>query len=121
MPFLERLIKHLLEGIAVAIAAYIIPQKKLKFEEIAIIALTASSVFSFLDVFSPSIGGSIRHGSGFGIGFNQVSRALIGGDATNTNPNYVNETLNETTNESFINYPESPQVNDLDNLEAFNN
>ena len=110
MAFLERLIKHLLEGLAVAIAAYVIPQRKLNFEEIIIIALTASSVFSFLDVFSPSIGGSIRHGSGFGIGFGQVSRALIGGDATNTNPNYVNETLNETTNqptnEPFINYPE---------------
>jgi hypothetical protein len=119
MAFLERLIKHLLEGLAVAIAAYVIPQRKLNFEEIIIIALTASSVFSFLDVFSPYIGNSIRHGSGFGIGFSQVSTALIGGDATNTNPNYVNETLNETTNESFINYPEDVYVgSQYTNLES---
>ena len=70
--FLKRAIKYIVEGIMVAIAAFVIPQRKMKIEEVVIIALTAAATFSVLDVFVPSMAGSARGGAGFGIGANLV-------------------------------------------------
>jgi len=42
----KRAVKYLVEGLLVAIAAYAIPQKSLKLDEIALIALTAAATFS---------------------------------------------------------------------------
>ncbi len=69
---LKRAIKYLVEGLMVAIAAYAIPQKRLKVDEVALIALTAAATFSILDTYAPSIGVSARSGAGFGIGANLV-------------------------------------------------
>jgi|TARA_B110000093_G_scaffold48340_1_gene51689 ABC-type Co2+ transport system permease subunit len=68
----KRAIKYLIEGLVVALAAFAIPQKQLKVEEIVIIALTAAATFSILDVFIPAMGSSARGGAGFGIGANLV-------------------------------------------------
>jgi hypothetical protein len=68
----KRAIKYLVEGIMVAIVAFVIPQKPLKVDEIAIIALMAAATFSILDTFIPSMGASARTGAGFGIGANLV-------------------------------------------------
>ena len=68
----RRAIKYLVEGILVAIAAYAIPQKQLKLDEIALIALTAAATFSILDTYIPSMGVNARTGAGFGIGANLV-------------------------------------------------
>jgi len=46
---IKRAIKYLVEGLMVAIAAFAIPQQSLKFDEIALIALTAAATFSILD------------------------------------------------------------------------
>lgn len=70
--FVKRAIKYLVEGIMVAIAAFVIPQKALKVEEVVIIALAAAATFSVLDVFVPSMASSARGGAGFGIGANLV-------------------------------------------------
>ena len=70
----KRIVKYLIEGLAVAICAYAIPKKQLNVEEIAIIALMAAATFSVLDVFIPAMGSSARGGAGFGLGAN-----LIGG------------------------------------------
>lgn len=67
---MKRAIKYIIEGIAVAIAAYVIPKKQLNVEEVVIIALMAAATFSVLDVFVPSMGNSARQGAGMGIGFN---------------------------------------------------
>ena len=67
-----RLVKYLLEGLAVAIAAYVIPGKTMKFGEVAMIALTATATFAILDIYAPSVGSSARTGAGFGIGANLV-------------------------------------------------
>ena len=69
---LKRAIKYLVEGLMVAIEAYAIPQKRLKIDEVALIALTAAATFSILDTYAPSIGISARSGAGFGIGANLV-------------------------------------------------
>jgi len=70
---LKRAAKYLVEGGAVALAAYYIPQgRKLKFEEVAMIAVTAAATFAILDMYTPSIGSAARTGAGFGIGSNLV-------------------------------------------------
>ena len=47
---IKRAIKYIIEGGAVAIAAYYIPRKTMNMEEIAVIALTAAATFSILDL-----------------------------------------------------------------------
>jgi len=67
-----RLIKYLLEGVAVAVAATILSRRSLSYQEIALIALTAALTFFLLDSLAPSIGFSARTGAGFGLGSNLV-------------------------------------------------
>ena len=68
----ELYIKYLLEGIAVAVAAYFIPRKKVEMSEIIFIALSAAATFAVLDIFAPKVGDGARKGAGFGIGANTV-------------------------------------------------
>ena len=68
----KRVIKYLVEGLMVAIAAYAIPKRSLNVEEIVLIALTAAATFSILDTYIPAMGASARGGAGFGIGANLV-------------------------------------------------
>ena len=68
----KRIIKYLVEGLMVAIAAYAIPKRSLNIEEIILIALTAAATFSILDTYVPSMGATARGGAGFGIGANLV-------------------------------------------------
>jgi ABC-type Co2+ transport system permease subunit len=68
----KRIIKYLVEGLMVAIAAYAIPKRSLNIEEIVLIALTAAATFSILDTYVPSMGVTARSGAGFGIGANLV-------------------------------------------------
>jgi|TARA_X000000950_G_C13686154_1_gene566019 ABC-type Co2+ transport system permease subunit len=69
---MKRVIKYVIEGILVAIAAFVIPQRTLKTDEIMLIALTAAATFSILDTYVPSLAISARTGAGFGIGANLV-------------------------------------------------
>lgn len=70
--FVKRVIKYIVEGLMVALAAYSIPKKSLNMDEIALLAMTAAATFSILDVFVPSLAVSARSGAGFGIGANLV-------------------------------------------------
>lgn len=70
--FINRALKYLLEGLAVAIAAIYIPKKALPMDEIATLALVAAAVFALLDVLAPSVGITARQGAGFGLGANLV-------------------------------------------------
>jgi ABC-type Co2+ transport system permease subunit len=72
VELIKRIIKYLVEGIMVAIAAYAIPKRSLNLEEIMFLALTAAATFSILDTYVPSVGVSTRTGAGFGIGANLV-------------------------------------------------
>lgn len=71
---LTKLLKYALEGLAVAVVAYILPKSKLQPSEILFIALTAAAVLSILDLLAPVMSTSARQGVGFGAGLN-----LIGG------------------------------------------
>lgn len=68
----SRFIKYALEGLAVAIAAFVLPGKTLRVAEVGMIALVALATFAILDIYAPSVGASARTGAGFGIGANLV-------------------------------------------------
>ncbi len=67
---IKRVIKYMIEGLMVAIAAFAIPKRSLNLEEIALLALTAAATFAILDTYIPSMGVSARQGTGLGIGLN---------------------------------------------------
>ena len=65
---IRRMIKYLVMGLMVSIAAYAIPKRSLNIEEIVLLSLTAAATFSILDTYLPSMGVSARTGTGLGIG-----------------------------------------------------
>lgn len=69
---MKRSIKYLVEGLMVAVAAFIIPKRSLIVEEIVLLALTAAATFAILDTYIPSMAVSARSGAGFGLGANLV-------------------------------------------------
>lgn len=70
--FINRVIKYLIEGLAIAIAAVFIPRKALPLDEVLTLAVVAAAVFALLDALAPSVGVSARQGAGFGLGANLV-------------------------------------------------
>jgi hypothetical protein len=73
-----RAIKYLLEGLAVAVACYLLPGKRMRADEIGMVALTALAVFAILDIYAPSVGSSARTGAGFSIGAGLVGGVPVG-------------------------------------------
>jgi hypothetical protein len=69
---ISRIVKYLVEGVVVAIAAIFIPKKSLPLDEVMTLALLAAAVFALLDLFVPSMGTQVRNGAGLGLGFNLV-------------------------------------------------
>ena len=66
----KRAVKYLIEGAAVAFAAFYIPENKLPMEQVVTIAMTAAATFALLDLYAPSVSNYARQGTGFGIGAN---------------------------------------------------
>lgn len=75
----RRAIKYLVEGLAVAAAAFYIPRKQMNVQEIAMIAVTAAASLAILDLLAPSVGSHARHGAGFGIGASLVGAPNLPG------------------------------------------
>lgn len=70
---LTRAVKYLVQGLAIAVAAYYIPKgRRLGFEEIAMLSVCAAATFAILDMYVPNVGDAARVGAGFGIGGNLV-------------------------------------------------
>jgi hypothetical protein len=70
---IRNLLKYLVEGLVVAVAAFFLPGYNLNAEGIIILGLVASATFSMLDMLAPTVASSVRQGSGMGIG-----AALVG-------------------------------------------
>ena len=64
----SRMLKYFVEGLVVAVAAYVMPGKVMKVVDVVCIGLVAAATFSLLDLFAPSVSGSARQGAGFGVG-----------------------------------------------------
>jgi hypothetical protein len=114
--FFTRLIKYILEGLAVAIAATLMSRRQaFSYNEIAIIATTAALTFFLLDTLAPSMALSARTGTGFGVGvkglnmtgggdasFNESGNTL--GAANATNLGYGDATSDAKANPNNFNY-----------------
>jgi hypothetical protein len=72
--------KYFLEGAAVAIAAFYIPNRSMALTELLMLAITASLTFWLLDVFAPGVSQGARLGAGFGIGGKVVGFERFCGD-----------------------------------------
>lgn len=98
----QSLIKYILEGLAVAIATYLIPSNKIEYTDIIIIALTAAAVFAVLDQFSPIVANSARQGSGFALGYQQVGFGEDPEAEQNlSNEDDENENINPITDDNY--------------------
>jgi len=64
----SRILKYLLEGLIVSTVAFAMPGKKLEVMEVVMLGIVAAAAFALLDMFSPSVGVSIRQGAGLGMG-----------------------------------------------------
>jgi uncharacterized membrane protein YgaE (UPF0421/DUF939 family) len=73
---LARILKYLLEGLAVGLACYF--TKKLKMDEIVIIAITAAVVFALLDMYTPKVSDATRLGVGIGLGSQFTGIRMMG-------------------------------------------
>jgi hypothetical protein len=62
-----KIIKYLVEGLAVAVAAYYIPRRKMALPEIAAIGVSAAAIFAVLD-------DPVKTGMGLGIGILAIAR-----------------------------------------------
>jgi ABC-type Co2+ transport system permease subunit len=69
---MTRIIKYLVQGIVIAIAAFAIPRQSMRFDEICALALVAAATFSLLDAFMPVVGFSAKQGAGLAIGATMV-------------------------------------------------
>ena len=76
----RRMIKYLIEGLAIAVAAYVLPAKGLSGNEVAMMALVGAATMAVLDTWSPAVAGGARHGAGFGIGSSLVGGLNLGND-----------------------------------------
>jgi hypothetical protein len=96
----QSVVKYLLEGLAVAVAAYYIPRRTVDLKEIGVIALTAAAVFAVLDQFAPSVALGARQGSGFGIGYNITSGLEGFSEEEHGQESSSDETSSEETDDS---------------------
>ena len=69
----KRVVKYVLEGLVVAIAAILLPKNKPDFEAVIALALVAASTFAIVDTMMPSLSNPLNMGVGFGIGANLVN------------------------------------------------
>ncbi len=68
---IKKAISYLIEGLAVAFVAIVMPSKQLKIQEIVSLGIVATATFAILDVFTV-MGPSVRQGAGMGLGFKLV-------------------------------------------------
>ena len=69
---MQNILKYLLEGLAIALAVYLVNKNITKPKEIAMIALVGAATFALLDLFAPRVGSGARLGAGFGLGAKHV-------------------------------------------------
>ena len=68
----SRMLKYFVEGLVVAVAAWVMPGKKSDPVDVLCLGLVAAATFSLLDLFAPSVAVSARSGAGMGVGANLV-------------------------------------------------
>jgi hypothetical protein len=70
-------VKYLIQGIAVAVAAYVIPNRRTDYKEVLVIATVAALTFFTLDIFTDDVAKGARFGAGFGVGLSLVTNSPL--------------------------------------------
>jgi hypothetical protein len=73
MITLASIIMHLIEGIAVVTAVYLVTKRSLSIRELIILVLTISVTFLILDLFTMGVAAGARQGTGFALGYTQIA------------------------------------------------
>jgi hypothetical protein len=76
----KKMLKYIIEGLVVAVAAWVMPGKKSNPVDVLCLGLVAAATFSLLDLLDDkteytgghNYGGAVRSGAGMGIGANLV-------------------------------------------------
>ena len=55
MEVFVRILKYLMEGLVVATAAFMFPNKKLTMDDVVLIGFVAAATFSLLDLYNPQV------------------------------------------------------------------
>ena len=66
------IMKYIVSGGAVAAAAFFVPQRTMRPDELVMIAFTAAAVFAVLEMFAPRVYQGTQFGTGFGIGAGSI-------------------------------------------------
>jgi hypothetical protein len=74
---INNLIKYFIQGIAVAVAVYVIPNRRTNYREVLVISVIAALTFFTLDIFTDDISKAARFGTGFGIGLSLVTQTPL--------------------------------------------
>jgi|GWRWMinimDraft_5_1066013.scaffolds.fasta_scaffold11371_2 hypothetical protein len=70
-------VKYIIQGIAVAVAAYVIPNRRSNYREVLVISIVAALTFFTLDIFTDDVSKGAKFGAGFGIGLSLVSQTPL--------------------------------------------
>ncbi len=70
---IQSVFRYLLEGLAIAIAAFVIPSRKTDPFAVLIAAVASALALLLLDLFSPKAGEAGRLGAGFSVGYNLIA------------------------------------------------
>lgn len=70
----KRVVKYVLEGLVVAMAALVLPKQKPDMEAALALGLVAAATMCVVEVFSPNnvMANAVRSGAGMGVGFGLV-------------------------------------------------
>lgn len=74
---INNLIKYFIQGIAVALAAYVIPNRRTNYREVVVIALVAGLTFFTLDIFTDDVAKGAKFGAGLGVGLSLVTQTPL--------------------------------------------
>ena len=77
MNLLHKIIKYVLEALAISVAIFL-TNKKVGVSELLLLTVTIMATIVVLETFSPVIMNSMKQGMGLGLGYNQVA----GGEET---------------------------------------
>jgi hypothetical protein len=74
---LKNIVKYIIQGIAIAIIAYSIPNRRINYNEILIISTISTLTFLLLDIVSDEKINMLLIGAQFGTGFEIARRVLL--------------------------------------------
>lgn len=76
--FLRNFFKYLIEGVGVAVAAFLISGQRYGLQEVGLIGLSAAVTLMLLDTYAPGVAAGARQGTGYSLGLQMTNLPLEG-------------------------------------------